>query len=172
MTRGFGILVVLATTTAAGCVTTTRTAKPLQVANHAAAIVRDGRAEVHTQSGPLAVSASEVVHVRLRDPDGVERPVRLTIGELVAGCVEDTLAPGCLAARAIDDPMVLRRKTRVSSGKVASLIALGVTGSALGYCAVACDSGDEDGFRNGALVAGGVVALGAFVFLTVGTIAR
>jgi hypothetical protein len=163
MTRGIGILAIALA--AAGCVTTTSSLKPLQVADHAAAILRDGRASVPTLSGaPVTVNASQVVHVRLRDHDGVERPVRLTVGELVAGCVGDTLAPGCLAASAIDDPMVLRKQVRVHSGKVASAIALGVAGSALGYCSLMCDNDDRTSFKEGA-AATGVIVVGTFALL-------
>src|SRR5262245_15674006 len=125
MTRGAvaaAVAVAVFIVAAAGCATTVRTAEPMSIAGRAGEILATGRAEVPGPDGMVTVAADEVVSVRLVDRDGVERPVRLTVRELVDGCVDDLDADGCLAAHAVvDEPAVTRRDTHVDKTQVAAV---------------------------------------------------
>jgi len=148
----------------AGCATTSRPLRAMQVADHAGEILRDGRARIPGEAGEVTVGADEVIEVRLMDADGVERPARITVRTLVEGCAGDATSPACLASRVVDEPVVTHRHVRIDPDKVSQMVFVAGVGAGLGWCAVACEDPDRE-FRRGATIAGGV-AVGAVVLFS------
>jgi adhesin HecA-like repeat protein len=152
---------------ASGCATTSLTASPAQLANRAGDIVANGRTTVpHLDGGDaVTVAGGDIASVRVIDRDGVERPLRLTVHELVEGCVDDVESPDCLASHTVaGKPAIERRKTRVDKTQVAAAATLVVAGSMLGYCVVECEQEPDIG-KGIAITTGAVVGLSALFVL-------
>lgn len=128
----------------AACTRQTAVVWPAELASHAPELVEHGEATVYgTDSAKLRVSADEVIDVSLADGD-TQRPARLTVRELVSGCVADVGAPGCLARQAtVERPITLRRPYRFSGTRLATGLTFAVIGGAVGTCVVACQGGAE-----------------------------
>lgn len=144
---------------AAACSTQHTALTPVDLARQAGPLLAEGSAEVAGAGGSVRVSADELVDVRVREGE-LERPVRLTVRELVAGCAGGLGAPGCLAARAAVEPALERRQLRFDRERTATALGLGLIGGAVGLCLVAC-AGDADADVGRGVVITGGVALGA-----------
>jgi len=162
-------IAALAALAASACVTTRAAVTPLELAQQARPLVQEGSAEVSGLRGPLRVSAGEVASIRVREGD-LERPMQVSVRELVAGCVDDVTSPGCLAGRAVDEPAIERRRVQFDRGRAETTISFGLMGGAIGVCLAAC--GDTSSLQRGGAIAGGVVLATAALFLLVGAIGR
>src|SRR5688572_17451965 len=144
----------------AGCASRTIAVAPSELARNAATLARDQRAVVYALDGqPAEIHASERVTINLRDGD-VQRPVTLTVGELVAGCERDA-APSCAADRAVGEKAMFRRERRLDSDIVAKGVGFAAVGGLVGYCLAACqdDSSVPRAFGYTALAIAGVSLL-------------
>lgn len=162
MTIAIVVAAAVVAAVGSGCATVRTTVTPFELAREARPLVRDGRAEVAGLQGTVRVSADEVVQIRVRDGQ-LERPARVTVRELVAGCVDDLHAPGCLATQIEDAPVIERRRVRFSRERAATAITIGLVGSTVGACFALCE-GDSD-LGKGAAITGGVIAAGGLLFL-------
>ena len=165
----FAAITVIAASAASACVTTHNALTPLELAQQARPLVQEGRAEVTGVRGALRVSADEVVGVRIREGD-LERPMRVSVRELVAGCVDDVTSPECLAAKAVDEPALDRQRIGFDRARAETAISFGLMAGAIGTCMVACRGGLD--VEKGAAVAGGVVLGVAALFLLVAAVGR
>lgn len=154
---------------AGACATTRAAVTPIEMAQQAGPIVREGGAEVTGARGVVRVAADEVVEVRAREGD-LERPIRVTVRELVGGCVGGVEAPGCLAARVVDEPAVERRRLRFDRERTGTAIGFGLIGGAIGLCLAAC-GGDPD-VGKGLALTGGIAVGAAALFLLAVAVAR
>ncbi|HEY5927586.1 MAG TPA: hypothetical protein VIV11_38140 [Kofleriaceae bacterium] len=160
-----GVAIVLL----AGCAVRTTTATPSQLAAHAPAFTQDGHAELVRSTGNVRVSAEEQVTVRLQEGDGLQRTATMTVRELVDGCNLDGPDQGCLARRAVEEPVLRHRERRVDDDRVVKLVGFSAIGGLVGYCAAECQGdGDlERGFAYTAGFIGGTLLLG-FVAIMIG----
>lgn len=141
--------------------------RPAELADHARDLVSRGEATVLGAKGvSVRVSATDQIDVRLGDGN-TQRPARLMIGELVAGCVEDADAPDCIARQAINDEIIVRREYRVDRSRIATGIAFGIMGGAIGACIVTCQGSSElrDDLAYGAAGVIGATALFALALM-------
>ena len=146
---------------ATACSQSVRSLGPMRVASHADTIVRDGVATIPDENGdPVTVRADEVVTVRITDPHGLERPVRLTMRSLVEGCVGDVRDPACLAGSVVDKTVVRRTKTRLDADRIVAVVAVSAIGGLAGFCTVECENGASD-VQRGAAISVGIA--GAFL---------
>ncbi len=144
--------------------------RPVELADHARELVTRGEATVFGAKGvSVRVSATEQVDVRLNEGD-TQRPARLRIGELVAGCVDDPNAPGCIARQAGNDEIIVRREYRLDRTRIATGITFGVMGGAIGACLVTCQGSSElrEDLAYGAVGVIGATALFALVMMLAG----
>lgn len=107
----------------------------------------------------VRVSAAQQVDVRIQEGDGLQRPATVPIRELVAGCVGDVASPQCLATKAIDNPIVVRRDREVDGGRAATAVGIAGLGGVIGFCIASCQGDD---LERGLAYGGGAV-LGLFV---------
>lgn len=143
---------------------------PPELALHAKELVADGEASVYGDKGEIVeVDADAQIDVRIVEGD-LQTPARLTIRELVAGCVDDTAAPACTASRIGPDPITVRSKLKFDGSRAATTITFGVMGGALGACIAMCQQGDElaRGLAYGGLGAVGVFGLMVLIFAVAG----
>lgn len=161
-----GVIALLA---ASACVTVHPAVTPLELAQQARPLVQEGRAEVTGARGSLRVSADELANVRIREGD-LERPTQVSVRDLVSGCVDDVTSPGCLAARAVDEPAIERPRIQLDRARVETAISFGLMAGAIGTCTVACRGGLD--VEKGVAVAGGVVLGVAALFLLVAALGR
>jgi hypothetical protein len=161
------MLAAIAATAASACVTTRAAVTPLDLVQQARPLVQEGSAVVTGLGGTVRVSASEVANIRVREGD-LERPMQVSVRELVGGCVDGVTSPGCLAARAVDEPAIERKRTRFDRARAETAISFGLMGGAIGICLAAC--GDTSSLEKGAAITGGVVLAAAALFLLVGTL--
>ena len=155
---------MIAAVAVSACATTRTAVTPIDLAQQAGPLLQDGRADVTGIRGTVRVSADEVVEVRVREGD-LERPVRVSVRDLVRGCVEGVTSPGCLAGQSVDAPVLERRRIRFDRGRASTAIGFGLIGGVIGVCLAACD-GDAD-LGKGAAVTGGVALGAAALFLLV-----
>lgn len=149
----FPVLLALAT----GCATVSHPIRPMQLTDHTAALLAEGRARVPVEDGSLVtVRADEVIDVRIAE-GATERPVRLTVRELVAGCGGGVTEPSCLAGRAVDQPVITRRRSRLSGEAMVGVVAIAGVGTAMGWCTLACEDPGRE-FRGAGLATAGIVA--------------
>ena len=158
------MVAAVAAVAGSACATTRAAVTPIEIAQQARPLVQEGRAEVTGAGGVVRVSADEVVDVRVREGD-LERPMRVSVRELVGGCVEGVTSPGCLAAQTVDLPALERRRVRFDGTRAATAIGFGLIGGGLGLCMAACD-GDAD-LEKGMALTGGVAVGAAALFLLV-----
>jgi hypothetical protein len=138
---------------------------PPELALHAKELVEHGEAAMYGDKGEIIeVDADTKVDVRIIDGD-LQTPSRLTIRELVEGCVEGTTAPTCIASKIGTDSLTVRSKLKFDGARAATSITFGVMGGALGACIAMCQQGDElaRGLAYGGL--GAVALFGAMVLL-------
>lgn len=157
-------LAVVVSLLAIACTTQRTTATPVDLTRHAAELVRDGRAEVTTETGVLDVDANELVTVRIAD-GALQQTTTLTVRALVEGCVGSVGSPGCLASRTpdADAPTIRRTHWSFSPRRAATAATFGLIGGGIGYCLATCnDNGD---FAKGAtyVIVAGVVFVGVYV---------
>jgi hypothetical protein len=151
----------------AGCATRTIVVAPAELARNATALSRDRRVVIYALDGkPAEVRANERVDGFLRDGE-IQRPVTMTVGELVAGCEAGSASPGCAAERMVGDRAKLRRERSVDGDAVAKVVGFGAIGGLAGYCLAACQ--DESSVPR----AFGYAALGiaGFTLLFLGAVA-
>jgi hypothetical protein len=149
-----------------GCSRQISSVRPPELALHAKELVDDGEAEMFGEKGEtVRVDADTHVDVRVIDGD-LSTPGRFSVRELVNGCVGNTTAPSCLAAKIGTDPITVRSKLRFDGSRAATTITFGVMGGALGACIAMCQQGDElaRGLGYGAAGAVGVVGLMVLLF--------
>jgi hypothetical protein len=147
----------------AGCAVRTTTATPSELAAHANAFTQQGRAELIRGSGNVVVSADETVTVRLEEGDGLQRTATLTVRELVAGCKLDGADEGCLARRAISEPVLKHRERQFDDDQVAKLVGFSAIGGVIGFCAAECQ--DEGSIARGFAYTAAFVGGFALLFL-------
>jgi len=160
---------LVATIALTGCATRTIVVAPAELARNATELSRDQRAVVYTLDGkPAEIRASERVAVSLRDGD-VQKPVTLTVGELVAGCERDAALPNCAAARIVGDKATVRRERSVDGDLIAKGVGFAAIGGLSGYCLAECQdqSSVPRAFGYAALGVAGFAAL-FFVAITLG----
>ncbi|MGE3766064.1 MAG: hypothetical protein AB7L94_27660 [Kofleriaceae bacterium] len=132
---------------------------PPEIALHAKELVDDGEARMYGDKGEIVeVDADTSVDVHIIDGD-LQTPARLTIRELVVGCVAGTDAPTCVASKIGTDPITVRSKLKFDSSRAATTVTFGVMGGALGACIAMCQQGDE--LARG-LAYGGIGVVGVF----------
>lgn len=137
-------------------------ARPPELVRHAGELATHESADVFGPDGTIVrVRADDQVDVVI-DDEGTQRPARLAVRELVAGCVTPD-SPGCVANRVGDSPLVLRSGYRFDRAGLYAGLTVGVMGGAIGACIAACDQGSE---LAGQMVTGAVVTAGV-VFLVV-----
>jgi len=117
--------------------------------------------------GAIRVSADEVASIRVREGD-LERPMQVSVRELVGGCVDGITTPGCLAGQAVEEPAIERKQIRFDRSRGQTAISFGLMAGAIGVCLAAC--GDTSSLEKGAAIGGGVVLAAAALFLLVGTL--
>ncbi len=143
---------------------------PPELALHANELVTEGEASMFgDKAETVSVAADQQVDVHIIDGD-LSTPARLTIRELVSGCVAGTTAPTCLASKIGTDPIKVRSKLQFDGSRAATTITFGVMGGALGACIAMCQQGDElaRGLGYGALGAIGVFGLMVLIFALAG----
>jgi len=128
----------------AACTAQTVRVRPSELALRAPDIVKNGEADIWPLETHRHVRASDAIDVHIADGD-TQRPQRLTIGELVAGCVVDVKSPDCLAHKAVDDLTYVRTERHLDKDKLATGIAFTAIGGAIGACLVACQDNAELG---------------------------
>lgn len=165
----FAAIAVIAVFAASACVTTHNAVTPLELAQQARPLVQEGRAEVTGVHGVLRVSADEEVNVRIREGD-LQRSMRVSVRELVGGCVDDVTSPGCLAAQAVNEPALERPRIQLDRARAETAISFGLMAGAIGTCMVACRGGLD--VEKGVAVGGGVVLGVAALFLLVAAVGR
>ena len=163
------MLAAIAATGASACVTTRAAVTPLEIAQQTRPLLEEGSAEVTGLQGTLRVSAEEVANIHVREGD-LERPMQVTVRELVGGCLDGVDSPGCLAGRAVHEPAIERQRVKFDRARAETAISFGLMGGAIGLCVAACD--DTTSLENAAVVAGGVVLGTLALFLLVGSIGR
>jgi hypothetical protein len=141
--------------------------RPLELGQHARELVTTGTANVGPYGSQVHVEASERIDVRLAEGN-TQRPARLTVGELVQGCVDDIQAPSCLAQQAGNDLTLLRRERHLDRGKLETAIGFGLIGGAIGACMAECQ-GDAD-LDKGLAYSGGAFLAFAAAFLLVAAV--
>jgi hypothetical protein len=158
----------LAVLALSGCAVRTTTATPSELAAHGPVFVSTGRAELVRTRGNVVVSADERVDVRLRDGD-LQRSATLTVRELVEGCTAEGADQGCLARKAVEEPVLRHRERKVDGERAAILVGVGAMGGVVGYCMAECQGdGDlERGAKYTVGFVGGMLALG-FLLMMVG----
>jgi len=161
------ILALLAAIAASSCMTTRAAVTPLDLVQQARPLVEEGSAVVTGLGGTVRVSASEVANIRVREGD-LERPMQVTVRDLVGGCVDGVTSPGCLAARAVEEPAIERKQVRFDRPRAETAISFGLMGGAIGICLAAC--GDTSSLEKGAAITGGVVLATAALFLLIGVL--
>ena len=141
---------------ATGCSSSTRSARPIQIASRASELLRVGHADVPAIDsnparigGTIRVSADERVQIRIIEPDGSQQTSQLTVRELVAGCVDDLTAPGCLPSRAADEAVVSRPVSRLEGNRAGPIIGLSAIGALAIVCLAACAGGTDNGSEIG-----------------------
>lgn len=113
----------------------------------------------------IELDADTFVEVLVKDVDGdTQRPMRLSIRDLVAGCVDDPQATSCLAVRVRSEPGIEYRQLRFDKERMASLLAVGLIGGAIGYALAV--GGDQADFGKAGYIGLGIV--GAMGLLLVG----
>lgn len=137
---------------------------PQSLVPHARQLVTEGEVTLTGVDGEeLVLDADKVVEVHVQDVDGeTQRPMRLSIRDLVAGCVDDPQATTCLAVRVRTEPGIEYRQLRFDKERAASLIGVGLIGGALGY-AIAVAGDDADIAKVGYVGIGFVAAMGLLV---------
>jgi len=160
-------IAVTAASAAAACVTTHAAVTPIDIAQQARPLVQEGSAEVTGLRGTIRVSASEIANIRVREGD-LERPMQVSVRDLVRGCVDDVTAPGCLAEQAVDEPAIERQRVQFDRARAETMISFGLMGGAIGVCLAAC--GDTSSLQRAGAIAGGVVLGTAALFLLVGAL--
>ncbi|HWO24687.1 MAG TPA: hypothetical protein VNO30_38355 [Kofleriaceae bacterium] len=160
-------IAAVAAIAASACMTTRATVTPFDIAQQARPLMQDGSAVVTSPTSAIRVSADEVVTIRIREGD-LERTLQVTVRELVAGCVDDAAAPGCLAAQAVAEPALERRQIRFDRARAETAGSFGLMFGAVGVCLAAC--GDTSSLERGAAIAGGGVLALAALFLLVGSL--
>jgi hypothetical protein len=106
----------------------------------------------------VRVDADTQVDVHIIDGD-LQTPARMSIRELVVGCVAGPTSPTCIASKIGTDPITVRSKLHFDGSRAATTITFGVMGGALGACVALCQDGDE--LARG-LAYGGLGAIGVF----------
>lgn len=146
------------------CRTATTPIAPHTLTPHARQLVTDGEATIVGLDGqPIELDADKLVDVHVQDVDGdTQRPMRLSIRDLVAGCVDDAQASTCLAVRVRSEPGIEYRRLVFDKERTASLIAVGLIGGAAGY-ALAVAGTDADVAKVGYVGLGVVAAMGLLV---------
>jgi hypothetical protein len=135
------IVAMIATST--GCARQISAVGPPELALHAKELVDEGEASMFGDKGEtIEVDADAEVDVRIIDGD-LQTPTRLTIRELVTGCVEGTTAPTCMASKIGTDPIPVRSKLNFDRSRAATTATFMVMGGALGACIAMCQQGDE-----------------------------
>lgn len=128
---------------AASCSRQTVVVYPIVLADQATEIAQHGSASVtQTNATSARVAATDQIDVMLAD-GALQRPIHLTIRELLAGCETDTSAVGCMASHTNGDPIKIQHGYRFNGAQLATGITFGAIGSALGVCLVACEGAAE-----------------------------
>ena len=151
-------IVTITALLAGACARQKSAVAPPELALHAKELVTDGEAPMYGDKGEVVeVDADALVDVRIVDGD-LQTPARLTIRELVTGCVAGTTDPACTASKIGTDPITVRSKLKFDGSRFATTLTFGVMGGALGACLAMCREGGElaRGLAYGGL---GVVAL-------------
>lgn len=164
------IALVVIVALASGCARQVSAVRPPELALHANELVTDGEASMHGDRGQtVVVDADTQVDVHIIDGD-LQTPARLTVRELVTGCVAGTTAPTCTAAKIGTDPITMRSKLRFDGSRAATSVTFGVMGGALGACIALCQQGDElaQGLAYGGLGAIAVFGLMVLIFAVAG----
>src|SRR5438105_6227756 len=112
----------------AGCAVHMTTATPSELAAHGPAFTQQGYAELVRNDGNVRVAADEPVTVHLQEGEGLQRTATITVGELVAGCVNDGPDRGCLARRSVEEPVLHHRERHVDGDRVAKLVGVSAIG--------------------------------------------
>jgi hypothetical protein len=156
------VALILVAIAAGACATTRTTVTPIEIAQEAAPILRDGSAEVIGLKGKVRVSASDMVDIHVREGD-LERPMRVSVRALVEKCIGGVQTPGCLAGQAVDEPALERHRVAVDRPFVTSAIGIGLLGGTLGFCLATCR--DDVDVGKGLAVGGGIVLGVAALFV-------
>lgn len=139
---------------------------PPELVVHAKELVTEGEAEMFgDKAETVRVDADTQVDVHIIDGD-LQTPARMTVRELVVGCLDGPASPTCVAAKIGTDPIPVRSKLHFDGSRAATTITFGVMGGALGACLAMCQQGDElgRGLAYGALGAVGLFGLMVLVF--------
>jgi hypothetical protein len=163
------VLAAIAVIAVSACVTARATVTPLDLVQEARPLVQEGSAVVTGIGGTIRVSADEVASIRVREGD-LERPMQVSVRELVAGCVDGVTSPGCLAGQAVDEPAIERKRIRFDHARAQTGASFGLMAGAIGVCLVAC--GDTSSLEKGGAVVGGALLGLAALFLLVGSLGR
>lgn len=162
-----GALALLACATALGaCARQVSAVRPPELALHAKQLVTDGEADMYGETGEVvSVDADTRVDVHVID-GALQTPARLTIRELVTGCVDDPQAPGCTASKIGTDPLTVRSKLKFDGSRMATTATFAAMGGALGVCLAVCAGRDElgHGLAYGGLAVVGIVGLAVLAF--------
>ncbi|GEM_PF-3784801 len=139
---------------------------PPELALHAKELVDEGEANMYGDKGETVnVDADTKVDVHIIDGN-LQTPARLSIRELVVGCVPGTTAPTCVASKIGTDPITVRSKLHFDGSRAATMVTFGAIGGALGACLALCQEGDElaRGLAYGGLAIVGVVGVMIVLF--------
>ena len=161
------MLVTIAAITASACATTRMTVTPLELAKQARPLLQEGSAEVTGPRGTVRVSADEMANIRVREGD-LERPMRVSVRDLIGGCVDGVTSPGCLAEQAVDEPAIERQQLRFDRRRAQIASSFGLMTGAFVPCLAACDNSAS--LEKGVATGGVVVLATAGVLLLVGTL--
>ena len=141
---------------AASCTRQTVVVYPSVLANQATELVHQGTATVYGTNGkPSRVAATDYTNVLIADGD-LQRPLHLTIRELVAGCETDLSAPNCLAGHTSAAPITIDQGTRFNGPKLATGITFTAIAGGFAGCLIACEGAAE--LRSDLAIGGLVVA--------------
>jgi hypothetical protein len=151
----------------AGCAVRTTTATPSELAVHGPTFIQQGHADLARGSGHVRVSADERVVARIREGDGLERTATITVREFVEGCNLDGPDTGCLARRAVEEPVLRHRERGFDGDRMAKLVGFSAIAGVVGYCASECqdDGSIARGFAYAGAAVGGTIALFAIAVM-------
>jgi hypothetical protein len=150
---------------AASCTRQTVVVYPTVLANQAAELAQRGSATVYgTNDKPARIAATDKVDVLVADGD-LQRPLHLSIRELVANCETDLNAPNCLASHTSGAPITIDHGYHFNGPQLATGITFSAIAGGFAGCLIACEGASE--LRSDLAVGGLVIVATAGVLLII-----
>lgn len=150
----------------AGCATRTVQVAPGVIAGGAPDLHTYGHAKVYAEDGKVTeIHAKDSVEVHVRQEGELQIPMKLTLGEMAAGCEVDH--GDCIAWRVVDQRVVVAHDHHLDSDRVAKAVGFGAVGGLIGFCLSEC----QDEGSVGRAIGYTAIGIGAFGLLVIAAIA-